>query len=195
VIRIKKQPANLALHALTIAVDAGHGGSNEGAIGAAGVWEKDITLALSLKLEQALKKEGARVIMTRRKEQFVDNKERILFYRDSLPDLLLSLHLNSSEDPFGVGGTSTFYRYPGFKPLSGFLYKRLLELGLKEYGHTGSFNFMLNSPTEYPNALVETLFISNLAEEEQILNPEFQQKMVNKLVEGIRDFLGYAAEE
>ena len=70
--------------------------------------------------------------MTRTKEEFFDNKERILFYRDSLPDLLLSIHLNSSEDPLRTGGTSTYYRYIGFKNLSLDIYKRMLELGLKE---------------------------------------------------------------
>ncbi len=45
-----------------------------------------------------------------------------------------------------------------FRDLSHDIYKRMLELGLKEYGNVGSFNFMLNSPIEYPNALVETLF-------------------------------------
>ncbi|HOZ77769.1 MAG TPA: N-acetylmuramoyl-L-alanine amidase [Ferruginibacter sp.] len=189
VIKIKQQPADLSLKNLTIAVDAGHGGTNNGAVGATGTYEKEITLALSLKLQKALEKEGAKVIMTRNREMFFDNKERILFYRDSVPDLLLSIHLNSSTDPFSVGGTSTYYRYIGFKPLSLLIYKRLLELGLKEYGNTGSFNFMLNSPTEYPNALIETLFLSNLAEEEQILNPEYQQQMVDKIVLGLKDFL------
>ncbi|MEO6731607.1 MAG: N-acetylmuramoyl-L-alanine amidase [Ferruginibacter sp.] len=189
VIKIKHQPENLALKNLTIAVDAGHGGSNTGATGPTGITEKELTLALSLKLQKALEKEGARVIMTRTKEQFFDNKERILFYRDSVPDLLISVHLNSSEDPFRVGGTGTFYRYVGFRDLSLNIYKRMLELGLKEYGNTGSFNFMLNSPTEYPNALVETLFLSNLEEEMKILDPEFQQQMADKIVKGVKDFL------
>lgn len=189
IIKIKHQPENLALNKLIIAIDAGHGGTNNGAVGATGTYEKEVTLALSLKLQKALEKEGAKIIMTRNREMFFDNKERILFYRDSTPDLLLSIHLNSSEDPFRVGGTSTYYRYIGFKPLSLLIYKRLLELGLKEYGNTGSFNFMLNSPTEYPNALIETLFISNLEEEEKILNPAFQQQMVEKIILGIKDFL------
>jgi N-acetylmuramoyl-L-alanine amidase len=48
-------------------------------VGPTGVTEKELTLALSLKLQKATGKEGARVIMTRTKEQFFDNKERILF--------------------------------------------------------------------------------------------------------------------
>ncbi len=189
VIRIKQQPKSLSLHNLTIAVDAGHGGSNTGAGGPTGVAEKDLALAVSLKLQKALQNEGAKVIMTRTTEKFVDNKERILIYKDNEPDLLISIHLNSSADPFRAGGTSSLYRYIGFRGLSAAINKRMLQLGLKEYGNIGSFNFMLNSPTEYPNALVETLFLSNPAEEELILNPAFQQKMADNIVAGIKDFL------
>ena len=189
VIKIKQQPKGLSLKNLTIAVDAGHGGTNIGAGGPTGVAEKTLTLSVSLKLQQSLQAEGAKVIMTRTTEKFFDNKERILFYRDSMPDLLVSIHLNSSADPIHVEGTSTFYRYIGFRPLSQAIYKRMLELGLKEYGNNGSFNFMLNSPTEYPNALVETLFLSNPEEEMKILDPVFQQEIADKIVLGIKDFL------
>lgn len=189
IIKIKQQPQDLSLKNLVIAVDAGHGGSNNGAVGATGVYEKEITLALSLKLQKALENEGVKVIMTRTQEKFFDNKERILFYRDSLPDLLLSIHLNSSEDPIRTSGTSTYYRYIGFRSLSKHIYNRLLELGLPEYGNTGSFNFMLNSPTEYPNALIETLFLSNLDEETKILDEGFQQQIVKNIVLGLKDFL------
>lgn len=189
IIKIKQQPDNLSLKNLVIAIDAGHGGTNNGGVGPTGVYEKDITLAVSLKLQKTLEKEGATVIMTRTKEQFFDNKERILFYRDSMPDLLVSFHLNSSEDPIHVEGTSTYYKYIGYRPLSTAIYKRMLELGLKEYGNTGAFNFMLNSPTEYPNVLVEALFLSNPDEEMKILDDKFQQQVVDKIVAGIKDFL------
>ena len=189
VIKIKQQPKDLSLNKLTIAVDAGHGGSNIGAGGPTGVAEKTLALAVSLKLQKTLEAAGAKVIMTRTTEKFFDNKERILFYRDSVPDLLISIHLNSSGDPLRSEGTATFYRYIGFKPLSQFIYKHMLELSLKEYGNNGSFNFMLNSPTEYPNALVETLFLSNPEEEMKILDEGFQQKVADKIVSGIKDFL------
>ncbi len=189
VIRVKQQPSSLAIKNLTIAVDAGHGGSNTGAGGPTGVSEKELTLAIATKLQQALQAEGTKVLMTRTTEKFVDNKERILLYRDNTPDLLISIHLNSSADPISIGGTSSLYKYIGFRNLSYCINKRMLQLGLKEYGNIASFNFMLNSPTEYPNALVETLFLSNPAEEELVLDPVFQQKMADKMVAGIKDFL------
>ncbi len=194
-IKIKHQPANLSLRNLTIAIDAGHGGSNTGAGGPTGVAEKDLVLAVSLKLQKALQNEGVTVLMTRTTEKFVDNKERILIYRDDQPDLLVSIHLNSSSDPLHAGGTSTFYRNIGFRPLSYFIHERMLELGLKDYGNNGSFNFMLNSPTEYPNALVETLFLSNPDEEALILDPGFQQQIADKIVLGIKDFLAAAGKD
>jgi N-acetylmuramoyl-L-alanine amidase len=188
-IKIKRQPENLLLNKLTIAVDAGHGGSNIGAGGPTGSSEKALTLAVSLKLQKALEQQGAKVRMSRTGDKFFDNKERILFYRDSMPDLLISVHLNSAIDPIRVSGTGTFYRYIGFRNLSHAIYKRMLELGLKEYGNTGSFNFMLNSPIEYPNALVETLFISNPEDEMKILDEGFQQQIADKIVLGVKDFL------
>ncbi len=189
VVKIKRQPENLSLNNLTIAVDAGHGGTNGGAGGPTGSSEKMLALAVSLKLQRALEAAGARVIMSRTTEKFFDNRERILFFRDSVPDLLISIHLNSSADPIRVTGTSTFYRYPGFRNLSNAIYKRMLELDLKEMGNNSSFNFMLNSPVEYPNALVETLFISNPEDEMKILDEKFQQQIVDKIVQGIKDFL------
>jgi N-acetylmuramoyl-L-alanine amidase len=189
VIKIKQQPKELSLDKLTIALDAGHGGSNTGAGGPTGSSEKNLALAVTLKLQKSLEAAGAKVIMTRTKEQFFDNKERILFYRDSLPDLLVSIHLNSSSDPIHSGGTSTHYRYISNKKLSTFVNNRMQELGLKQYGVVGSFNFMLNSPIEYPNVLVETLFLSNPAEEALIMDEGFQQQMADKIMQGITDFL------
>ena len=193
-IKIKQQPKSLSLRNLIIAVDAGHGGSNTGAGSPTGIAEKDLTLAVSLKLQKALQNEGAKVLMTRTTEKFVDNKERILIYRDNTPDLLISVHMNSASDPLRAGGTSSLYKYIGFSQLNYFIHRRILQTGLKDYGNIGAFNFMLNSPTEYPNALVETLFISNPEEEMLILDPAFQQQIAEKIVAGIKDFLAEASK-
>lgn len=193
VIKIKHQPADLSIAKMLIAVDAGHGGSNTGAGGPTGSMEKNLALAVALKLKERLEEEGTRVLMTRTTEKLVENKERMLMYRERTPDLLVSIHLNSASDPLRAGGTSTHYRYISNRKLSVFVNARMQELGLKQYGVIGSFNFMLNSPTEYPNVLVETLFISNPAEEALILEESFQEQMAEKILLGISDFLEDAA--
>lgn len=189
VIKVKHQPADLSLNKLIIAIDAGHGGKNTGAVGPTSIEEKTLTLALSLKLQKILEEAGTKVIMTRTTETFFDNKERILFYRDSLPDILVSIHLNSARDPIRVAGTANFYRYPGFKALNTAIHSQMLKLGLTDYGNNSSFNFMLNSPTEYPNALIEALFLSNPEEEMKMLDEDFQEQMARAILQGIKDFL------
>jgi N-acetylmuramoyl-L-alanine amidase len=48
---------------------------------------------------------------------------------------------------------------------------------------------MLNGATEYPNALIEALFLSNLEEEMMIIDESFQEKMAEQIVMGVKDFL------
>ena len=65
----------------------------------------------------------------------------------------------------------------------------MLSLGVENFGLTGNFNFSLNGPTEYPNTLVEGLFMSSLPEEELLASPEYRRQMAQKVVDGIIDYL------
>ena len=189
VIRIKRQPEVPELERLKIAVDAGHGGENGGAEGVTSrIAEKKYTLLFAKELEKALLNKGATVFMIREKDTTLSMPERIMALREQQPDLLISLHLNSS-DYDTVQGVSTYYRYIGFRPLTQFILKRMEELGLKEYGNVGSFNFSLNGPVEYPNCLVEIAFLSNKEDEKRILDPEFHKQVAEKIVAGIKDWL------
>lgn len=194
VVRVKRQPPTPSLRGLTITVDAGHGGSNPGAMGPTGVYEKELTLLIARELQNQLVDEGVKVIMTRMTDSYVDNTYRILNNRERDPDLLVSIHLNSAGNPLDVQGTSTFYKHIGFRPLSTAIYKRMLELGLKEYGNVGNFNFALNVPTEYPNVLVETLFLSNPSDEMLVLDPDFRKQMAARIVLGLKDFMAAAVK-
>jgi N-acetylmuramoyl-L-alanine amidase len=189
VIRIKRQPDKLELENLKVAVDAGHGGDNGGAEGGTSrIAEKKYTLLFAKELEKSLLEEKATVFMTREKDTTLSMVERITMLKEQDPDLLISIHLNSS-DMDSVQGVGTFYRYIGFRPLTLFILKSMQKLGLKEYGNTGSFNFSLNGPTDYPNCLVEVAFLSNKEDEKRILDPEFHKAVAQKIVAGIKDWL------
>ncbi len=188
-IRVKRQPKILSLSNLTIAIDAGHGGENIGATGIrSNIKEKDYTLLIAKELSKALKQKKAKVIMTRVKDTTLSMYERINFLKLQNPNLLISIHLNSS-DKDSVNGVSTYYRYIGFKPLSQAILKSMLQTGLNEYGNVGSFNFALSGPTDYPNCLVEVAFLSNKSDEKKILNPKFRQQVAKRIVAGIEVFL------
>ncbi|RSK37447.1 N-acetylmuramoyl-L-alanine amidase [Hymenobacter metallilatus] len=187
-IRVKRPPRQLRLRGLTVAIDAGHGGTNVGATSASGAQEKDLTLAIALKLRQALEQAGARVLMTRTTDVTVDNADRVLQFRRLHPDVLISIHVNSAGNT-STQGTSTYYRYLAFRPLSVALYEQMRDTGLAGFGNVGSFNFGLNGPTEYPNALVETAFLSNPADEKRLTDPQFQQQMAVAMKRGLEQFL------
>ena len=190
VVRVKRQPKSLDLRKLTVAIDAGHGGNNAGATGVKlNASEKEYTLLFARALEKSLKKMGVKkVIMTRRTDTSFDNKDRILWLQEQNPDLLLALHLNSSSKP-EIKGVSTYYKHIGFRPLTSTVLKRMLELKLDEFGNIGHFNFALNSPTDFPNCLVEIAFLSNEADGKRIVKPLFHTQVAGKIQAGIIDWL------
>ena len=189
-VHIKRQPSILELKNMVIAIDAGHGGTNSGAEGIKHhASEKENTLLYAKALEKSLKKLGVKkVIMTRNIDTSFDMKDRILFLQQQNPDFLISLHFNSSDNE-SVQGVSTFYKYIGFRPLSQHHLKRMLELKLNEFGNIGNFNFGLNSPTDFPNALVEIAFLSNIEDEKKIISPKFRLDVAKKISLGVQDWL------
>ncbi|UOQ66364.1 N-acetylmuramoyl-L-alanine amidase [Hymenobacter volaticus] len=188
VVQVSRPPAKLRLRGLLVAVDAGHGGTNVGATGASGAREKDLTLAIAQKLRQELEQAGARVVMTREADISAEISDRVTLLRQPRPALLVSIHVNSAGNTT-VQGTSAFYRYVAFRPLAAALYKQMQGTGLAGWGLVGNFNFGLNGPTEYPNALVETAFVSNPADEQRLTNPAFQQQMAQAMTRGLKVFL------
>lgn len=188
VIRIKPQPESLDLARLRVAVDAGHGGSNSGAAGMTGVLEKTLTLSMALRLQAALERAGANVIMTRDRDCSVSNAARLSRLREQDPDMLISIHCNASRNPM-VQGTSTYYRHQAYRSLSQHILTEMRQLGLADFGNVGGFNFVLNSPTEFPSVLVEVAFLSNPADEERLLDPAFHVDVAERIVAGVRRFL------
>ena len=190
IVRIKRQPTMMDIRKLKIAIDPGHGGDNSGAEGVTSkVLEKNYTLLIAKQLQAILKKAGVKqIFMTREKDTSLSIPDRVLMLKELNPDLLISVHLNSASFD-SVQGTSTYYRYIGFRPLSVAILNQMLTLGLKEYGNVGNFNFGLNGPMDYPNALVEVAFLSNKEDEKKILNPKFHKAVAQKIYLGIVDWL------
>ncbi len=190
VVKVKRQPEKLDLRFMTIGIDAGHGGTNAGTGGISAKYEeKYYTLLFAKQLEKLLKKKGVKkVMMTRHSDTTFDNKDRILFFQQENPDFVISLHLNSSNNK-DVNGVSTYYKHIGFRPLTQAVLKRMLELKLNEFGNVGSFNFVLNAPTDFVNCLLEIAFLSNTDDEKKILRSSFQEDVAKKVVMGMTDWV------
>lgn len=194
-VRVRRPPLVLnpdsALAGMAIAVDAGHGGENQGAFGATGAREMDVTFATALHLRSLLQAKGARVVMTRTDSNGVSMTDRWEVAQQGGAHVLVSIHCNSiggNSDPETVQGTSTYYRHTGFQPLSDIMYAKMLELGLGQFGVIGSFNFTLNAPTQFPNVLVETAFLSNPEDEMKLMDDGFRKRMAEQIVKGLEEF-------
>jgi N-acetylmuramoyl-L-alanine amidase len=190
VIQVRRQPVLPDLKKMVIAIDAGHGGNNSGAESSKyHAVEKEYTLLFAKALEKNLKKLGVKkVIMTRNNDTSFDMKDRVLFLQQQNPDFLISMHFNSSANS-AVQGVSTYYKHIGFRPLSQALLKQMLTLKLEEFGNVGNFNFTLNAPTDFPNALLEIAFLSNPEDEKKIMDPKFRLDVAKKVTLGIQDWI------
>ncbi len=82
-----------------VVLDPGHGGEDHGALGKAGLLEKDVALDVALRLEEELRKNlGAIVHLTRRDDRFIPLAKRTEFANELGADIFLSLHSNASRD-------------------------------------------------------------------------------------------------
>lgn len=92
-----------------IAVDAGHGGIDNGAQGGkTGTHEKDITLAFAKELTERLNKEpGIQAVLTRESDEFLALSERVQIARQKGANLLISLHADTLKQK-GIRGATVY---------------------------------------------------------------------------------------
>lgn len=181
-----------------ITIDAGHGGSDPGAIGQGGLKEKQVTLPIAELLKERLEKMGAKVYMTRTTDKDVygphasDKDElqaRVNVAEKHDSDLFISLHINSSVNR-NVGGISTYY-FP--KTADDGRLARAVQnelssnfgvdnLGIREA------NFYVVKRCTMPAILVELCFISNPKEEKLLAGNWFRKKAARLMAEGIEKY-------
>lgn len=84
---------------IIVAIDAGHGGEDPGAIGHGGLMEKDVALALSRKLASMVNQEpGFKAVLTRDGDYFIPLRDRVKRARKAEADLFVSIHANALKD-------------------------------------------------------------------------------------------------
>ena len=220
---------------ITVAIDAGHGGEDPGAVGANGSYEKNITLALAKKLKQKIDaQENMRAVLIRDGDYFVPLSQRVTKARAVKADLFLSIHADAFIKPHARGSsvfalsengaTSVAARWLAKKEndadLVGginidvkdpFLKRTLIDLSqtatindslrlghavLKEIGgintlhkaHVEQAEFAVLKAPDIPSILIETAFISNPEEEKRLNDSDYQDKLVNAIIGGVKAY-------
>lgn len=181
-----------SLKGTTIVVDAGHGGTDPGALsytGSGKYCEKYFTLLYAKYLKADLKKLGARVVLTRTTDKYISLSKRRSIIRQSGADLAVSIHFNASERG-SPGGYFMGYYYPFTKSAASYLNKAVYNSNtLKRYNKGIDWHyFNLSRESSCPVVLTENGFLDNYSDYSKLRKKEFCKKYVKALTKGIINY-------
>ena len=185
-----------------IAIDAGHGGIDPGAIGKQGKMEDDINLDIALKLRRLIEQNGGIVILTRdedvglytensptvRAKKNEDLRNRRILINESEPDVFLSIHLNSFPQS-QYYGAQTFYKKGSeeSKKLAFLIQEELrnvLDKNNKRVPQPRDSVYIIREVSA-PSVLIECGFLSNPQEERLLNDSKYQEKIAWSIYIGI----------
>ena len=186
-----------------IVLDAGHGGDDQGKIGINGSREKDINLAITLRVKEYLEANDIRVVLTREDESGLydpdasnkkvqDMKQRIAIIEKTQPLAAVSIHQNSYTEEY-VNGAQVFYYKDskGGETLAALL-QESLRARLNPENHRqmkANDSYYLLKKTQIPTVIVECGFLSNSKEAELLSSEEYQDKVAWAVFMGIMQFI------
>lgn len=191
---------NFPLSGKIIVLDPGHGGPDGGA-GYGDAEEKDIALAIALKLRDYLQEQGALVIMTREEDKDLaaedtrglsrrkaeDLRKRLQMINESDADLFVSIHLNAITSS-RWRGAQTFYfpRYPENERAAKFIQAELRRNLENTHRKARPIrNVYIMEHAKRPGVLVEAGFLSNPAERAELKTSKYQNKVAASIYKGI----------
>ncbi|HRO45958.1 N-acetylmuramoyl-L-alanine amidase [Agriterribacter sp.] len=186
---------------VTVVIDAGHGGDDEGAMSSEGIREKDITLSLSRKIKALNSNKSVKIILTRDNDITQPVRDKVDFAVLQKPDLFISLHV-AQVDPNGGDKTKSGFEIYLSKNQTGYTKQAQLFGSLvageieKNYGvapeikqRTGKGIWVLDAPViNYPALLIECGYLSNPNDIAFITDEKKQEKIARDILNAIERF-------
>ena len=177
-----------------IVIDAGHGGSDEGAK-VQTVMEKRITLTTALLAKKHLEKMGYRVILTRSRDIFVSLPKRSAIANKSKAAAFVSIHFNSSPNRSAKGIEIYFYdakdpsRSRASKKLANTVLYEIVDQTAAVSRGARKGNFHVVRETTMPAVLVEGGFMTNYDERFLLKDRKYLEKIAKGIALGVQKFL------
>lgn len=178
-----------------IVLDAGHGGSDGGAVSADGTPEDDINLAIVLRLRDLFALMGRQTVLTRtgensladpdsatlRQEKVSDTKNRVALINSVSNGHLISIHQNTLPGHPSVHGAQVFYGKVTDSDARAAAVQQALNsvvnVGNEKTAKPIGSDIYIMAHANCPAILVECGFLSNSAETRLLLSPEYQTKL------------------
>ena len=186
-----------------VVIDPGHGGRDPGKVGVNGALEKEINLAISLKIKSYLEQSDIEVILTRetdmglysesdsnKKRADLNNRARII--RESGADVVVSIHQNSFNQAQYQGAQVFYYSNSDEgKKLAEYIQNEIVRYAKPKTARTPKANdsYFILEKTPCPAVIVECGFLSNWEEAERLITEEYQDKLAWSISMGIKQFL------
>lgn len=198
-----------------ILIDPGHGGSQDGALSATGLREKELVLDIGLRLDRELKAAGLHAQLSRSKDALLSLSARTRAAQEAHASLFISLHCNHAPNCQAEGIETYTLPLPGFTSTSGgvaarqaepgdpftatsgllacHIHNRLLQrTGAADRGvRRAQFEVLRNAPC--PAVLIECGFLSNTNEAGRLALPAYRQALAEAVTQGILEYLGAPA--
>ncbi len=172
-----------------IVLDAGHGGTNPGAV-YEGRQEKDDALALTLEIGRILQENGVDVYYTRDTDVYESPYEKAIEANRTGADYFVSIHRNSSPLSNQYTGIETlvYNRYSEAAQLANNINMQLEEIGFENQGVNERTNLVVLNRTQMPAVLVEVGFINTDAD--NALFDERFDEIAQAIANGILETIG-----
>lgn len=172
-----------------VVIDAGHGGSDPGAISVKKRNEKDFNLAVALKVEALLKKESEiEYVMTRDRDVYPTLQDRVDLANRIGATIFISIHANSSTSS-AANGVETYYTRPDSLPLANVVHKYLVSSTGSVDREVRVKSLKVTRETQMPAVLIEAGYLSNATEEAKLYTEQFQNKLAAGIVASIKEYL------
>ncbi|MCX6851948.1 MAG: N-acetylmuramoyl-L-alanine amidase [Verrucomicrobia bacterium] len=171
----------------TVILDPGHGAHDRGAaIGY--VYEKHLALDTARRVEQLLKKEGLKVIMSRSRDVFIPLQDRSALGNSKGNAIFVSIHYNYNRGGSGAGA-ETYYHFSSSYMLAAYIQAYLVQrTSMTNRGVKNAGFHVIRATNKNPAVLVECGFVSNSTERARMLTGEFRAKIAEGIAQGIIAF-------
>ncbi|TFE30062.1 N-acetylmuramoyl-L-alanine amidase family protein [Cohnella luojiensis] len=168
----------------TVVLDAGHGGSDPGAISISKKAEKTFNLSVILKVQAILAiDERLKLVLTRSGDSFPSLSDRYNLANSIQADLFVSVHANSFTS--STNGTETYYTRADSKAFADLMHSLLVQAtGLKDNG-VRQRSFAVTRETKMPAVLIEAGYLSSKIDEPQMWTDDFQNRVAQAIATGI----------
>lgn len=171
----------------TIVLDAGHGGYDSGSVSTDNQYEKNATLETTKRVQKALEKQGAKVIMTRSNDSFVGLEERAQISNRNKADAFICIHFDSTKNHNQASGTTTYYYHDNSRELANDLNRQISKLPLPNRGVEFGDHQVTRDNNE-PAVLLELGYMSNDHDVSLIFSKKYQEQIADAIVAGLTQY-------